>query len=1108
MDNPGTSINFDAQAFYTAEENERDFEDEQQENELKNLLCNEFDDDLLDMDDDDDDDDDDDEDTSSSDMSLYGNTNNPHHHHHHHHHKKMTNNNNNVLTTVTNTAPTAVLANGKNIINYSQKQIIYNQMYSTPAINQQPPTPSLKLNMNEQTINYENHLYLKENDDDDDDENDDDAEPPQPRELIHPTPQKDINENEQPKLNENHHLHLGNDHHLNNGDEDNGEQASKFHFGNGLQLELNQHQMQTPKNPNYNVNSNGIQMNHEYDAENFDELNIDQFEFMNLDKINHAFGKLKVLYNARGKKLDEVTNRFEAYKEDVTRELRAMMHRVNLAEDEKQKAQVSLEQSKQLCQQYQTDVQIMNKQNQEVKMEVEKLKGMNGELLAKLQEANEDIEALNYQLEQQQNLDSIERLKTQNEQIVTQMREKYEHEMFLMKESLNKNELELNEKHHLCDLLRSQLDQSLKQSDQALIERGETINRLNKRLLELQKQYDDLLVLRNINSSEVSQTNMKLYEKITYLENVNQDREKYFQQLQERNKDLEEQVKLFEAMQLCNQQQQHLLSDSNITEHGSLLSSTAATTPTTNDTLKKELERSLNLLKAKRNDITKYQNEIQKLKDQLSKSQPLSSQQQQANSLNASQKNVIDELTKEKTYLQNDIDELKLKLEDSYRQTDTVSQEKQELENELYLRSEQIEILNNELAKQKEETSGEFIEERLKIEFKNERVQLISKYELNIQSLKHDLDNSNAEVIKLKQLYVDICNEKNDIEDRMRESCEKDVKKIISDYEMRIKNFSLDFESKARGDHEKNVEQLVNEHERRVKIIEEKYVSLEKTYENDKVVFKNEIERNYQTSKLAEKSLQNEINELKVERKRIETNYKVEIDGLMKEKSSLIEKCANLEKESRRLNVNEIDSLNFKLKAYENQIENFKNEKFNLIERISILEKEADKAKKMSHFENEIEALNKQVKIFEVDVARLEKEKVTLNEKLVWSEREIENFRRLNNKQNEVDALQQRIADYEKSIEELNRKYLDEKMGLIKQEGERYQSLESELKMSKIENVKVSQKYDSLKAEYDSLNARYKNEYNQLKSQNDEVNKKFSKELEGRLNEVSCCPTH
>ena len=188
----------------------------------------------------------------------------------------------------------------------------------------------------------------------------------------------------------------------------------------------------------------------------------------------------------------------------------------------------------------------------------------------------------------------------------------------------------------LCEMLRIQLDTMLKQSDQATIERAETINRLTKKLNELQKQYDDLICMRSV--TETSSNSHKLYETINYLENAKQEREQLCQQLQEKNNDLEEQVRLYEAMQLCSSSSSTGGSSSTSSSSSSSSSSNpincrdsidlnesgisstsnqhSTTTATSNEQLKKELERALNLIKSKRIEIQKYQQEIQKLKQE------------------------------------------------------------------------------------------------------------------------------------------------------------------------------------------------------------------------------------------------------------------------------------------------------------------------------------------------------------------------------------------------------------------------------------------------------------------------------------------------------------
>jgi hypothetical protein len=97
----------------------------------------------------------------------------------------------------------------------------------------------------------------------------------------------------------------------------------------------------------------------------------------------------------------------------------------------------------------------------------------------------------------------------------------------------------------LCEQLKVQLDGLLKQNDNALIERSETIQRLNKKLNELQKQNDELMMRQPSSGSY----DAKLVEKID--------------QLNQKNLELEEHVRLLEAIQ---QNTTHENSDLNSSE--------------------------------------------------------------------------------------------------------------------------------------------------------------------------------------------------------------------------------------------------------------------------------------------------------------------------------------------------------------------------------------------------------------------------------------------------------------------------------------------------------------------------------------------------------------
>ncbi len=121
-----------------------------------------------------------------------------------------------------------------------------------------------------------------------------------------------------------------------------------------------------------------------------------------------------------------------------------------------------------------------------------------------------------------------------------------------LNERIIKIQFDYDEKSHLCEQLKVQLDGLLKQNDNALLERSETIQRLNKKLNDLQKQNDDLLIKQS--SGNVMHNDAKLMEKID--------------SLNQKNFELEEHVRLLEAIQ---QNTSHDNSDLNLNSSKSLI---------------------------------------------------------------------------------------------------------------------------------------------------------------------------------------------------------------------------------------------------------------------------------------------------------------------------------------------------------------------------------------------------------------------------------------------------------------------------------------------------------------------------------------------------------
>lgn len=198
--------------------------------------------------------------------------------------------------------------------------------------------------------------------------------------------------------------------------------------------------------------------------------------------------------------MEEVTNRFTAYQEDMSREIRAMKHRLYLAEKEKDGVTSSLDQAHSLCNQYKAETDLAKNTALEMQEKAEKLKTSNRILEQKLAENEEEIENLQVQIGEQQKLDTLERVQEQHEHFIQQLRDQFEKELMQMREAAGETQNVLQEKMELIRMLTLQLETAGQNAERAAVERADTINRLTKNLNDLQTKYDQEILIAAYNN--------------------------------------------------------------------------------------------------------------------------------------------------------------------------------------------------------------------------------------------------------------------------------------------------------------------------------------------------------------------------------------------------------------------------------------------------------------------------------------------------------------------------------------------------------------------------------------------------------------------------------
>ncbi|CAF0943496.1 unnamed protein product [Brachionus calyciflorus] len=1078
MENQVGSINFDANALYLEEESEHE-DDKQQDNEIKELISQGGLDGILD---------DDSMLSSSADSSYDDSDDEQNKKTNHPHYPKQDHD----VTVFTN-HPTS---SNNYLINH----------FSTPA-NQNPPNPQLLQataipSIQEDKLFYRQRKLIEANKEFEKPDNT--VADIDPNDLTH------VNQDAQQYLNLQKQYHVshtkmhslerfaahGMIHQINENEDNNFRNSTEIKpnkvpvasFGNGMQIEFIPKETENAKNaPNFPEASmiDLNELNEEQLRELHDEEQRQQQEYFSIDHLNRLYCQAQFLYKIRGKKLEEVSNRFAAYQEDMSREIRAMKHKLYLVEKEKDSVQVSLDQAHDLCNQYKSETEKTQKTCAELQEKFEKIKQTNRLLEQKLGDQEHEIENLHMQITEQQKMDTLERMQQQHEHIIQQLREQYEKDLFQMKDTLILNQKELEDKHEFIRILKMELDAANKNAEMAQIETVDVVNRLTKNINELQAKYNQDVIIAGLNKDKMN----------------DESKNKLIEQLSEKCRELQSELDRTSATV------NPIQSNDSFDFHISNLSNTLHCI-STNDSIatgsmksmQNELERALNFVKQKRSEIQSYQLECNKLRADIANLQNNPS----GNTINDDVKlelermgNLIDELNREKNELSNELLEKNAKLDQLLDSEEQNQHLRSNLELELFNKQSHcqeleklIDQLHQELSlkqpqQQQQQQNTSLNEQKYLI--------LINQYESDINDLKIQLVNRDNEIQKFREMYLAVCNEKNNLQDSLKQQYD-------DEYEDKIKQ-RLDLILANKLDEQKNVlnekwsqerTNLIGEYRKQIdsnladlKSCREKLVASEKFNDHLRV----------EKANLELKSSRTE-SELKEKISQIERNSKDNEDTLKSEISSL--------KNEFEINKIKMEAELKKVESNFNEMRlNFEHEKIRLLDTVEKLTKEKDdisfRIEELSRNKNtdSEKYLEKEAKILKLEASIGEKDALIekLNLEINDKNSHFKNLEeKINNSQSDYKLLE---AKFTTEIENLNnhKKNLElEILGLKR--------MNEQLEASKM--TVICKKDEELQKCIQQLEKRFEEDYDKFLQTNkdaiekalNEKTKEFSKEKE------------
>ncbi|XP_061302875.1 centrosomal protein of 152 kDa isoform X4 [Pezoporus flaviventris] len=519
--------------------------------------------------------------------------------------------------------------------------------------------------------------------------------------------------------------------------------------------------------------------------------------------------QLQVLNKARERQLEELNDKLEK----SAQQIRYLNHQLSMVTDEKDGLAVSLRESQKLYQNGKEREVHLEGQIKALETQIQNLTTNEEQLLKQSTVAEVAMESMQKQLLELQRSDALQRAREQHEGIISALKQKYEKQVLSLEQKLETTKSALREQKELCKNLGEHVKQLEKMLEETKCEKTEIINRLTRSLEESQKQCANLL-----QTGSMQETNQLRFQ-LQQAQSAQMISNNMNKALQEELMELKEEIALYESaaklgvfLNDAGGEVHTNLGDSYV-ELGikkitgkkprfcSAMQSRDMDKELSKDEiiveLKAELERLLSSNKMKRNQITQLQNDLkdcQKTSEeykQLLKAEKASKESEPVANLydtSVASPSVSDNVNEEVLRLRKANETLLKEVENC---TSTIEELKENEENLKSLnrdlccqmrkmvqdfdqdKQEAIDRCERTYQQHHEDTKAHF-EKDLMEKHAAEKEQLIKAYEETILELKANIEELNREMTAVKECYIGVCGEKDNLEATLRQKFEQE----------------------------------------------------------------------------------------------------------------------------------------------------------------------------------------------------------------------------------------------------------------------------------------------------------------------------------------------
>ncbi|CAG5093579.1 Similar to cep152: Centrosomal protein of 152 kDa (Xenopus laevis) [Cotesia congregata] len=494
--------------------------------------------------------------------------------------------------------------------------------------------------------------------------------------------------------------------------------------------------------------------------------------------------QLEVLYSVRVREIERLTEEVQQLQLEKEEEKNQLSRKLALAQSEIERSNLSRNQAQNALIDAKAEIAQLQGQIETFKEKITVLEKTNKNLSDELKQAKNSVVDLQQKIAVLERVQSLQANDRTHEKFLKQAQEKHSIEMKNMQTQIDLLTDKLNEKESMYVSLEHKLAEVRRAHETLMVEKGDTMNRLSKALEESQVQCRNLMATNN------AQEIMQLQNRVKIL---TEEKEEVLKTVQELKHKLD--VAKSDALQYDS-----LLTSTMEEESDSIRQmklgelhnkSRNKSGEDIMNKLRGELQRCIAGQAIKRKEITRLENTLSQKDKELEKACARADSCQQEAARYA--KRVTDLEHELKSFISdrsikvtNQIRKLTENLTEVREQNATLMQEKtklqEKLEETLASQEETIRKIQHEtMAQQEKEIIGEFNKEYLEIHDKAvERAR--QEAHLEIVQLTVQLEQTQRELDRVKELYIEVCGTK---------------------------------------------EQLINEHKEEIKTLRETYASLE-----------------------------------------------------------------------------------------------------------------------------------------------------------------------------------------------------------------------------------------------------------------------------------------